>query len=117
MCRGGSSIRTRTRSPGLNLAAAAGSSFRALPRRVGPLFDLAVDLRTRQDSLLDQQAFEGDEPALIIAQRLVSAGLDALDGPPVLVHVEDASFPEAPQHRIGPLPPHRVLVRGVLDGS
>src|SRR6266705_1393329 len=105
MCRGGASTRTRTRSPGLNRASPAGSSRAALTRCAGTVFDLAVDLRTRQDSLFDQQAFEGDEPALIIAQRLVRSGLDALDGPPVLVHVEDASLPEAPQHRIGPLLP------------
>src|SRR5947209_10899509 len=98
MCRGGASTRTRTRSPGLNRASLAGSWIKALPRRVRPLFDLAVDLRPRQDSLLDQQAFEGEEPALIVAQRLVRAGLEALDGPPVLIHVEDASLPEAPQH-------------------
>src|SRR5438876_11103728 len=117
MCRGGASTRTRTRSPGLNRACAAGSSRPGLLCRRGLLFNSAVDLRTGQDSLLDQQGFERDEPTLVVAQRLVGAGGEALDGPPVLVHVQDASRPEAPEHGIRPLLPHRVLVLGPVDRS
>src|SRR5438105_15089457 len=102
----------RTRSPGLNCGSIL-PLLRLSGRRAR--FNPAIDLRTRQESLLNYQGLNGGDPALIIAHRLIVPGWNALDSAPEFIDTDDALITtQDPHHGIGPFLPHGVVVLGSL---
>src|SRR5688572_15844329 len=114
-CPGGVPMRTRTLSPGLNLAAIVipstapcadcHTSERASASTCHPFFHLPVDLLPCQEPFLDEERLDGGDPALIVTEPFVLAWLDALDGAPELVRPDDLFGSKHPSDRIDTLFP------------
>src|SRR3989442_6859822 len=80
---------------------------------------LRIDLLAGHDLLLDHQAFDGGDPALVVGERLVVGGRQALDRPPELIDADDAPVGAGQRldERIGQQLPIRQLVLLPVDGA